>query len=162
MSEIKSQDLMTQIGIVLTGKQFNKKYKNVPMYRFTNHDEIHRNFEYKTGLNKDSIPFNSNKLSGGLYFGDVFHVGTWCFNMVWVREVTIPNDAKVFAGENMFKADKIVLGDKISIAHFYIPEEFCLEAVQVNDCAFDFVQNKTPEIISVVLNEYAWADFFIN
>ena len=43
---------------VLTGKDFNNKYKNIDFYKIINLELIHHDFKFKNGLNIDTVPFN--------------------------------------------------------------------------------------------------------
>ena len=58
----------------LTGSQFNELYKDQKFVKLTNENECHNNFQYKDGLNVDTIKFNPTGLCqpGGLYF---YHAG---------------------------------------------------------------------------------------
>jgi hypothetical protein len=103
-------------------------------YKVTNKDENHNDFQYKDGLNVDSIPFNSDPnescVPGGLYFTDLDHVIKFLNYGCWIREVKIPKDAKVIEDPNgnKWRADKIILGKKYSfeeyIKELWNPEEF--------------------------------------
>jgi hypothetical protein len=93
-------------------------------YKVTNKDEIHNEFQYKTGLNVDTIPFNDDPtescVKGGLYFTDLDHIIEFFNYGCWVREVKIPKDAKVIKDPdgNKWRADKIILGRRYSIEEY--------------------------------------------
>ena len=59
------------IGRVYSGEEFKKRCNRV-LYRITNPKENHRGFQYKTGLNIDTLRFNPDGECnpGGLYFFD--------------------------------------------------------------------------------------------
>jgi phosphoribosylformylglycinamidine (FGAM) synthase-like amidotransferase family enzyme len=44
--------------MLLSGIEFNEKYKNINFYKLTNKSEIHNNFQFQDGINIDTIPFN--------------------------------------------------------------------------------------------------------
>ncbi len=91
-------------------------------YRLTNEVECHHGFQYKTGLNIDTIPFNPQGECepGGLYFfreDQLNEMSRYLFNSspVWIREVTFPPDAKIWKMDGKYKADKFILGERKSI-----------------------------------------------
>ena len=47
---------MTQPNI-LTGSEFNRLYGHLEFYKFTNKEEIHNGFQFRDGLNVDTVPF---------------------------------------------------------------------------------------------------------
>ena len=117
-------------GQEYTGAQLTES--GLEFFRLTNRYEIHNGFPYKTGLNKDRLPFNpSGKCrSGGLYFFSEkqlvnFHLNVAYYNVVWIRKVTFPDDARVYAEKGKFKADKFILGERSEI-----PREMWVEAVR--------------------------------
>jgi hypothetical protein len=88
----------------------------VKYYKITVENERHREMVYKDGLNVDVEKFNpsGNCAGGGIYFSreDILAF-LWCG--VWLREVTLPEDAQVYEnpGEpKKWKADKVVLGQR--------------------------------------------------
>ena len=105
------------IGTEITGKQFNEIVKDT-LYKFTNKSEIHYGYQYVDGLNTDPIEFNISNgecSAGGLYFTSFKYVQTWVNLNTYVREVTIPDDARICMYEKKFKANKIVVGPRIEI-----------------------------------------------
>ena len=91
-------------------------------YKVTNKDECHNGFQYSTGLNIDVNPFQETGscVKGGLYFTTLEHI-TYFFDYgIYVREVTIPEDAKMVEDPegDKWRADKIILGEKYSIENF--------------------------------------------
>ena len=90
-------------------------------YKVTNKNEYHHGFQYKDGLNILIGKFNDNPeascVKGGFYFTDYDHLPKFFDYGVWIREITIPTNAKVVldpAG-NKWRADKIIFGKKYSI-----------------------------------------------
>ena len=82
-------------------------------YKILNEKENHKGFQYKTGLNVDTIPFNptGDCQPGGLYFARENILGFLKYG-VWLREVTLPEDAQVYENGGKWKADKIILGER--------------------------------------------------
>lgn len=100
----------------LDGKIFNKKYRRTKLVKLTNMYEFHNGFQFKTGLNVDVHPLQEDYTKGGIFFTEIrkkrkwAHYGGQC--MYYIRPVTIPDDASVFIYDNMFKADKLILGER--------------------------------------------------
>jgi hypothetical protein len=114
---------LLNVGEVFTGKEFNERVMklNLKLVRLTVESECHNGFQYKTGLNIDHVPFNpfGTCTSGGLYFCDIgdFPVfirynDKFCVN---IRNVTIPDDAKVYVERNKYKTDKFILSESVKI-----------------------------------------------
>lgn len=106
--------------MLLTGKEFKKKYPNTKFYKLLTKDEIH-NGVMKEGFNRDPEQFNPFNCCGqGLYFTDLNNLAFWLDyrqNLKWVRRVFIPDDAQVcmWPDSTKYKADKIILSRKLSI-----------------------------------------------
>ena len=114
---------------VLTGKDFKIKFnsENKFFVRYMNDSMRHYKFTYKEGLNEDTIPFNPSGdcESGGLYFTTVDYVHNFksCTHPNHhIRLVEIPDDAQVYVVPmfNKWKADKIIIGEKISQEFFKV------------------------------------------
>ena len=93
---------------------------NEKFWRCTNEAENHNGLQYADGLIVDPLPWNpSGSCSpGGIYFADDAHILEFLLSHSWVREVTIPPDARVYAEDRKFKADKVVLGPRVAIQDF--------------------------------------------
>ena len=82
-------------------------------YKIINKEEIHHGLQYKDGLINDPKPFKpfGNCEPGGIYFSSndiLAFVDYGC----WIREVTIPEDAKVYQNlgtPEKWKADRVFL-----------------------------------------------------
>jgi hypothetical protein len=92
----------------------NRKY-----FKVLNEKECHNGFQYKTGLNVDTKPFNGNSeiscCSGGLYFAPAESIFAFLEYGPWVREVIIPEDANVVKDPyepEKYRADKLILGKR--------------------------------------------------
>jgi len=107
---------------MISGREFNRLYRGVKLYKFTNLSENHNGFQFKTGLNIDTVPFNptGNCEPGGIYFTEAKFANMWKFIHTYCRDVTIPDDAQVYAEYMKFKADKLILGPRrlISSDHY--------------------------------------------
>jgi len=103
-------------------------------YKVTNENEIHHAYQYKDGLNVLNEKFNDDPkascVAGGFYFTDYDHLPEFFEYGVWIREVTIPTDAKVVLDPdgNKWRCDKIIFGNKYHIENdfnkWFDPEKF--------------------------------------
>src|SRR6185437_10202822 len=100
-------------GKEYTGKQFNEIMKDTKFYKFTNATEKHNGFQYATGLNIDTEPFNTTlPCIGGIFFTDLRHAHLWVKQNVYFRIVTIRDYARVAFEKNKYKTDRIILGER--------------------------------------------------
>lgn len=166
------------IGKTLTGFEFNKVCGTKKLYKFTNEKENHHGYQYKDGLNVDTISFNPSGAcqAGGLYFATEDHYYSFAGYGSNLREVTIPDDARVYIEKGAMKANKIFLAKKIvwykdlyhlknivkniGIALFFIPEiartgEICKLAVEQYGMALQYVPDliKTEEMCLLAVQQ---------
>jgi hypothetical protein len=117
-----------KIGVVpsISGIEFNNLIES-PLYMFTNYNEIHNGYTYVDGLNVDnnyeaSIRNNGNPMPN-LVFYDLQCACDKILCNRWFREVIVPDDATVTCNNGLYFADKLILGDRLSIDDFKIPTE---------------------------------------
>jgi len=103
-------------------------------YKVTNEEENHHGYQYKDGLNILEEEFNDNPgescVPGGFYFTDYDNLPKFfCFG-VWIREVRIPENARVVKNlnGNKWRTDRIIFGKKYHINKdfdkWFDPEKF--------------------------------------
>jgi hypothetical protein len=129
------------IGQVLSGAQFKEFFPNLSkqLVKLTYYDEIHNKFQFKTGLNVDTKPFNPTGRCkpGGFYFTDLNNLPRWIFVNDWTkyyRYVDLPDDCRVYLeSDNTFKADKFFLGEKDEIRNLplWSDEDYCVNAASI-------------------------------
>jgi len=103
-------------------------------YKVTNKDEIHHGYPYEDGLNILEEEFNDDSTAscvpGGFYFTDYENLVKFLDYGTWIREVTIPEDAKVIKDPdgNKWRTDKIIFGKKHHINNdfdkWFDPDKF--------------------------------------
>ena len=87
-------------------------------FKITNREEKHNGMQYQTGLNVDILPFNDNPkascVPGGIYFSDEKNICGFLTYGQWIREVTLPEDAKVVKDPSggKWRANKVLLGER--------------------------------------------------
>lgn len=164
-----------QIYDILSGKQFNAINRNLYgdnenyiLIKLTNEKENHNGFQFKDGLNVDSIKFYPHELCrpGGIYFIFTKNARKWISygdkTMTFYRQVIIPDDSKVYIENGKFKTDKLFLNQRQNILNLnfnfikhnpkllkYIKhqtEEICIEAIRKNWRVFPYIKNKTDNV----------------
>ena len=139
---------------VLSGKEFNEKYMGKKFVKLTNKEENHNGYEFKSGLNVDTEQFYpyGECHRGGIYFCEWGKLPMWLVygdnRMVYVRLVSIPDDAQVYEEEDKWKADRLVLGEREEIGKLTVWDdvEYCMAAVRQNSHALEYVHNQTEKI----------------
>ena len=137
----------------MSGKMFNSLGMGRSFVKLTNQFENHNGMQFQTGLNVDPIPFNPKGKCqpGGIYFCDLYAIPIWLnYNsnpMVFVRSVTIPDDALIYIEKFKYKTDKMILGERVKIGDLDVWEDdrYCKRAV-INGLALKYVINQTPKI----------------
>lgn len=148
---------------VMSGKRFKEAHPDKLFYRITNELELHRGFQYQTGVNIDHLPFDSTGecIGGGLYFTELNKMAIWIESpsSVYIRQVEIMDDSFVHIQRNKFKADKFILRERVLIEDFELwnDPEFCLHTVTLNGWLLKYVKTQTPEtcLAAVMANGYA-------
>src|SRR5579872_410359 len=135
----------------ISGLEFNKLCGKMKLVKLTNETENHNGFQFQDGVNVDNVPFNpSGQCSkGGIYFIDSTAINRWrsysnVGKMIYIRNVSIPDDARVYIEEEKFKTNKIILGPKMIIEN-YLEDPYYLEDPE-NLC---FVKYKKSEYGSI-------------
>jgi hypothetical protein len=123
-------------------------------------DEIHNNFQYKTGLNVDSQPWcpDEDCAPGGIYFCRLKYLPKWIHlydDITWCRWVTIPTDAEVKDSIDLLtvKANKVILSDRIHIIDIIYKYFDTVNPTMLNPIAAPFIDPFDPKCIESVRND---------
>ena len=151
---VSQQTIIQMLHTVLSGNDFNQKYKENKLVKLTNDWENHNGYQFQTGLNIDSIPFNPEGQcqAGGIYFCSLGKIPMWLNYadrpMIYVRWVTIPDDGLIWVEEDKFKADRLILSERRKIVDLEEWEDpvFCLEAVKQDGYALKYVKQQTDKV----------------
>jgi len=85
-------------------------------FKITNQEECHHGYQYQTGLNILDRPFEKEGscVKGGLYFTNLEYLHEFYEYGVWIRVITIPEDAEMVMDSvgHKWRANKIILGAK--------------------------------------------------
>ena len=88
--------------------------KNQIYLKITNSNETHHGLKFKRGLIEDPLKWNNdaNCEPGGIYFTTPKYICKFLEYGIWLREVTIPDDAKISHGYKKSKANKLIFGKR--------------------------------------------------
>ena len=161
-------DISSLIGKTISGKEFNDNFKDLSnrLIKLTNKTEIHNGFQFVSGENVDTIEFNPEGecKKGGIYFTDIDNFHIWLeYNdnvMKYCRRVVLPPDCKVYIEEDKFKADKIILGERVKIKDFEIwkDEDFCIRFLKNKGyTGIEYIRNPNEKVqlYAMEINAYA-------
>src|SRR5271156_5298741 len=111
------------------GRVFNRILGDKKLFLFTNKDEQYNGFQYKDGLNIDHLSFG---IFSNLCFVDEDNINDYLDDILfeWIREVTIPSNARVYIRYKEYNADKFVLGIRKKCSDYKIEKHRCLKAVK--------------------------------
>ena len=89
-------------------------------YKILNKEEKHNGMQYKTGLNKDTMPFKpfGSCESGGMYFSSEDILAFLSYGC-WIREVILCEDSQIYEDPGSikkFKTDKFILKEREEIS----------------------------------------------
>src|SRR3989339_756209 len=129
---------------IITGEEFNEKYKGHVFYKLFKKDLTNFKYTYVDGLNVDLNNFNQNNIySSKLDFYDKNNISCYlsiedCF----ITTISIPNDANVCVKYEKFISDKLIIDitNKITI------KDFCKNAVEINPYTLKYVNEQTEEL----------------
>ena len=141
-------NLMSSIGQVLTGVEFNDIYK-VPLYKFLNNNFEHYGIKYKLGLNIDINKFNPTGecLPGGLYFCEESECHRYFMDYgQFIATIEIPDDAQVYVEKYKFKADKFIIKEIMKFEN--ISNDFWIKLITELWLCIKIVKNQTDESVN--------------
>ena len=145
--------------VILTGKEFNKKYQNTKFFKIINEKLEHNKFKFVDGLNEDTVQFNPCGVCNprGIYFSEESKIHMYYDYGIYIVKVKIPDDAQVYEEPHKFKADKIILDLKNKSNVKWYNYNFCLESVKQNGLNLVYVKNQTPEICLAAVKQNGMA-----
>ena len=119
------------------------------LYKLLNKEKCHHGFQYQTGLNIDTIPFNPDESCrpGGLYFTDfsnILYNLNYIKGIYWIVEVSLPDSVRVYRERFRFDVSELIYTK-------YKADKIILSEPQIFDLTtFEF----TPELIDNINNSY--------
>jgi hypothetical protein len=141
----------------MSGEMFCTLFPNLSekLVKLTNETECHNWFQFKTGLNVDSISFNPTGVCepGGIYFTDIGNIPIWleygCYVMKYCRTVTLPPDCRVYIEGDKFKADKIILDERVEISELpnWLDKDYCLNAIRQSVRSLCYIHDINQDIL---------------
>lgn len=138
-----------------SGKEFNEMYNNTKFYKFLNNNLIHNNnFQYKLGLNVDTIPLYpvGPYPDSGLYFCEESKCHLhWKSYGTKIALLEIPDDARVHVREDAFKADRYIIKEIINFDD--MSDDFWLNILRHDSRALKYIKNQTEEMCILAVKQ---------
>jgi len=163
---------------MISGKEFNEKYKDMRFVKLTNGTNNHNGHQYTEGPNVCPDSFNPNPdcKGHGFYFCKEDDFIKWLYYnktpMYHIWNVRIINKASVVVMKNKIKCDRFILSECKSIwdnqelcdiivkedglmLGFVIKQsnQQCIDAVTQNPIAIGFVNDQTDEINKIIIEK---------
>uniref|UniRef100_A0A6C0ADA2 DUF4116 domain-containing protein n=1 Tax=viral metagenome TaxID=1070528 RepID=A0A6C0ADA2_9ZZZZ len=139
-------------GAILNGKDFKKIYGNI-FCKVTNKNENHYGFQYKDGLNTETLKPNSRK--GGLYFTDCHNISEYSNFGIFIRKICIPDESVIFIDGDKYVTDKMILGKKTLFedSDIWNDVELCKLAIEKDADNFKYIKNQTEELCLLAISK---------
>lgn len=139
---------------------------HLELYKITNENEIHYQFQYQDGLNIDHLNFNpkGEDEPGGLYFCELKFLPKYLYKGCYIRRVLLDPDEDVYYINNKFKAKRIFVEPRMLISEFIIDDySKCMNLVKINGLFLQFVPNElqTKELITIALQQNGFSLQFV-
>jgi hypothetical protein len=118
MQSIKQVKSITNHHIALSYDDFISQFApNTKFYKIINNDFKHYNFEYKLGLNVDTIPFNPKGTCkpGGLYFSDEKNIQNYFQYGDYIVELKLLPDAVYYVEDKKYKTNRLYICKVVSL-----------------------------------------------
>ena len=115
---------------------------------------------------KNLIPSSSCQ-PGDFYFTNKEHIIDYLYIGIYITEITIPNDAKVYKDPyyDIWKADKFIINKYCFIEqwNYWNDEKFCIESIKNNGCHLQYIlkEFKTKELCELAVKKDIWALEFV-
>jgi hypothetical protein len=168
----------------LTYTEFIRRAGKNEFRKCLNNELKHHNFQYKIGLNEDTIPFDTSDSykPGGLYFTTKEHINEYLGFGLNVAILELCEDAEFYIDLDVteFKTNKFIIKEilpqteelyKIAVQQnpFSLEcvtnqtEELCMIAVQQTGLSLKHVKNQTEELCMLAVQQHGYAlQFVIN
>lgn len=139
-------------GAILNGKDFKNTYGNL-FCKVTNKNENHYGFQYKDGVNTETLKPNSRK--GGLYFTDCHNISEYSGFGIFIRKITIPDESVVFIENDKYVTDKMILGEKTLFqdSDIWNDVELCKLAIEKDAHNLKYIKNQTEELCLLAISK---------
>ena len=151
----------------ITGLEFNNLF-NKKFYKITNENEKHYGLQYRDGLNIDIQEFipNDTCIGHGIYFSDLYNIALYFDYGIYIREIEIPSDARIFIYQNKYKTNKIIFKSRVLIKDFeyWSNYDFCTISICNNGLAIQYINNnyKTYNLIEKAIQQNSYAIEFVD
>jgi hypothetical protein len=138
--------------------------------KITNQEENHNDLQYHTGLVEDIIPFQreGSCVAGGIYYTTQEYICGFLGYGIWLREVTIPEDAEYVKdpGGDKWRANKVILGERKDLRKVetwrWLVEECNADIHVLNENALRWASNNGRLEVVKYLVEKCHADIHVD
>ncbi len=130
---------------------------NSNTYKLTSRSSCHNGFQYREGMNRDTLPFRNDDMSecaaGGLYYSYGTDILYWTRyiekKMYYIWDVTVPEDALQVKYRCKSKANYFRLSNRRRIKDLpdWADEDFCRQALTYNCYNIRFIHNPTDSMM---------------
>jgi hypothetical protein len=138
--------------MALTYNKFIEKVGKCEFRKCLNNKLTHWNFQYKIGLNEDTIPFNPSGSCkpGGLHFTTNNKINDFIGYGLNIAIIELCEDAEFYIDPHLktFKTNKFIIKEILPQT-----EELCKMAVQQNGLDLEHVQEQTKELCYLAVRQ---------
>ncbi len=131
--------------------------------KITNAEEKHHGLQYQDGLNIDPVPFakEGSCCRGGIYFTTPEYIIDFLHMGIYIREVTIPEDAEMVMDPkgDKWRASKVILGPRRDLRETESWKWMVSVGVDINLCFAQASSYGLLEIVKFLIESGADIDF---
>jgi len=141
--------------------------KQLMWYKILNTNLKQHRFQYKLGLNIDTVKFNPSGSceEGGLYFTNAENLHKFFDCGTLIADLEIPEDASVYKDPDgdKWKADKLIVKSICKIEDHPLLQNpnWCLAAIRANGFNIKYIKNQTEELCLEAVKQQGYALQFI-
>lgn len=142
---------------ILPADAFKEFFGFFKFYKITDNEEYERQHKLQDGLNYIELTQKNGFCDGGITFTiqDNLFKSIFSHHSKYIREVMIADDALIFVDTNSFRADKVILLNRIEISDSDIWNdlEFCKQTV-LNDYKYlNYIKNPPNELLDYIISK---------
>lgn len=154
----------------ISGEKLDSILNGMPLLKFMRDDDVHHGFQYKTGLNKDILPFKNNSYeNNGIHFVRLCDCINWidCFGDN-ARRVRVDPNELVFVDYKQLKSKSVILEErkpkKELIKEYVKNDQMMIWLMRTNGLFLQFIdpKDRTHEIIIEAVQQNGHALQFVD
>jgi hypothetical protein len=149
-NQMESKTNQIEIKTYQIESKTNQMESKIRYVKILNKDLNHNSFQYKEGINIDTIPFNpkGSCSAGGLYFAKVSDIYLYFNYGMYIADIELLPDSKVYDEGNKLKTDKFIIKNivKIEDSDIWNNVELCRMAIAKDGRNLRHVKEQTEEL----------------